>query len=506
MKKEKKLLMISIFILIALFLTPKVLFAKEEEMVKKALVAGSFYPASNEELNKTIDLFFGLVPIQDIKPDILALISPHAGYEYSGQVAAFGYKLISSRKYKTVIIIAPSHRELFKGASIWNSGEFQTPLGNIEVDKDLADKIISKNAKMIRFYPKAFSQEHSLEVQLPFLQKALSNFKIVPIVVGEFSYSICEILSNAIADSIADRTDVLIVASTDLSHYHTYDEANRIDAQTISHIEKFDINGLFDGLISGTSEMCGGMPVIITMMASKKLGADNVAILKYANSGDVTRDHSRVVGYLSAVICKSGSSENKESVSKEEGGNSMLNDGQKKRLLQIARESIENYVKNNKRQSLDEKDPALLRRQGAFVTIKKGDQLRGCIGHIQPTWPLYQTVADMAIEAACGDPRFVHVIPSELKEITLEISVLSPIEEINDVNKIKVGLHGIIIRKGPYSGLLLPQVATEYGWDRDEFLKHSCLKAGLPADAWKKGAEIYIFSADVFGEEDFKKP
>ena len=183
----------------------------------------------------------------------------------------------------------------------------------------------------------------------------------------------------------------------------------------------------------------------------------------------------------------------------------MLNGIQKKRLLEIARRSLEGYVVSGKREKFSEIDPVLIREHGAFVTLNKHGQLRGCIGHVIGDSPLYKTVADMAIEAGTGDPRFPKVDVSELKNIEIEISVLSSLERINDVERIQVGKHGILIRKGFYSGLLLPQVATEYGWDRNTFLEHTCNKAGLPADAWKdKSTQIQIFSAVVFSEKEFK--
>lgn len=180
----------------------------------------------------------------------------------------------------------------------------------------------------------------------------------------------------------------------------------------------------------------------------------------------------------------------------------MLNKEQKQRLLGIARSSIEGYLKTGKPMNFSETDPELAKRSGVFVTLNKGGQLRGCIGYVQAVKPLYQAVAEMAVEAALNDPRFNPVDLEELDKLDIEISVMSPLEKIDDVNKIEVGTHGIMIKKGFYSGLLLPQVATEYGWSREEFLCQTCSKAGLPTDEWGKGAEIYIFSAEVFGEKE----
>lgn len=183
----------------------------------------------------------------------------------------------------------------------------------------------------------------------------------------------------------------------------------------------------------------------------------------------------------------------------------MLTGSQKKRLLRIARNFIENQIKYKKRLSLDVDDEQLKEKNGAFVTLKINDELKGCIGHIAADAPLYKTVGEMALQAAFGDPRFPSLKEDELEEVEIEISVLSPLEKISDSSKIEVGNHGIFMKKGLSSGLLLPQVATEYGWDRETFLKHTCYKAGLSEDAWKdKDTEIYIFSAEVFSEGDFK--
>ncbi len=182
----------------------------------------------------------------------------------------------------------------------------------------------------------------------------------------------------------------------------------------------------------------------------------------------------------------------------------MLNTEQKKKLLKIARESLEYYLKEGKEKTFNVTDKALTEKSGAFVTLKKHGELRGCIGYIIAVKPLYETVAEMAIAAGTKDNRFMPVTLNEMKDITIEITVLSPLKKINSIDEIEVGKHGLYIKKGFFSGLLLPQVATEYGWDKIEFLENTCYKAGLPKDAWKEGAEIYIFSGEVFSEEDFK--
>jgi hypothetical protein len=218
-----------------------------------------------------------------------------------------------------------------------------------------------------------------------------------------------------------------------------------------------------------------------------------IKTLKYANSGDITDDKGRVVGYVSAVIYKeiAGAKED-----------NMLNGTQRKRLLTIARESIASYVKDGKRKQFTERDPVLNKPLGAFVTLHENGELRGCIGNMVGTGPLYQTIADMAIEAATGDPRFQKLSTGEVDKIDLEISVLSPLQKVKSPDEIKIPGHGVIVKKGFYSGVYLPQVATETGWTKEEFLTSLCAqKAGLSPDAWKDPAtELYTFEAEVFKE------
>lgn len=463
--------------------------------IKKPNVSGAFYPSNPKVLSERIDSYLKDAIVPEISGRIIALISPHAGYEFSAAISAHGYKLIQGKDYKTVIILAPSHYHNFTGISIWPQGKFNTPLGDIEVDADF-NGLIMKKLDWARFVAEAFAPpEHSLEVQLPFIQKVLPGAKIVPIVMGSPNLSNSEDLAAALKEIIANRDDVLIIASTDLSHFKSYLNANSIDKTTIRYFENLDSNGLWQADSSGDAELCGVGPVM-TVLSYAKDNQAKIKILKQANSGDVTGDLSRVVGYASAVIYKE--KENPK-------GDNMLTIEQKKTLLKIARESMESYVKTGKRKAFSVDDPALKRQQGAFVTLNKLGLLRGCIGRIVADSPLYEVVAEMAIEAAVGDPRFPQVEAGELKDIEIDISALSPLEQITDVNKIEVGKHGIIIRQGFSSGLLLPQVATEYGWDRETFLKHTCNKAGLPQDCWKnKSSQIHIFSAEVFSEKSVK--
>jgi len=458
------------------------------ESVRQPAVAGAFYPGTAAELRKVVSDMLAAVEPVDLNGRLVALISPHAGYIYSGEIAAHAYKLVEGRKFDAVIVIGPSHHVAFRGASIFDGAAYATPLGPAEINTDLARRL-RDDYDFITTYPAAHTREHSVEVQIPFLQVAMPDLSIVPIVMGEQSLAACERLAKAISESV-EGLHVLIVASSDLSHFHAYEEAVRLDDFVIQRVRDFDPEGLARDLAAGKCEACGGGPMITAMLAARMLGADSTAVLEYANSGDTSGDKSRVVGYLAAAVY------DKEDV----GVNLGLGEEEKVELVRIARASMEAAVRGKKVPGFEAATPLLAEKRGAFVTLTKDGRLRGCIGHIRAVAPLYKTVSDMAVAAALEDPRFEPVRPDELDQIEIEISVLTPFEKIADPSEIVVGVHGLYIEKGTHHGLLLPQVATEYGWDRLQFLDQVCRKAGLPEGAWKEGATIYVFSAQIFNE------
>jgi AmmeMemoRadiSam system protein B len=273
-----------------------------EKDIRKSVIAGTWYPSNPRILRADIEEFFHNVPDEKIEGTITGLIAPHAGYVYSGQVAAFAYKIIRGETFDAVILLGPSHRTFFHGVSVYDRGGYETPLGVAPVDVSLAKDIMAQS-KMISYIPAAHSQEHSLEIQVPFLQVALKEFRFVPLVLGEQDRQTCYTLADSIVKAIGDRR-VLIVGSSDLSHFHSYEKAVKLDSVVLRRIEKMDAGGLLKDLEENVSEACGGGPAAVTMMVSKMLGADRTKILKYANSGDVTGDRGSVVGYASAVSYK----------------------------------------------------------------------------------------------------------------------------------------------------------------------------------------------------------
>lgn len=470
----------------------------EKKIVREPVVAGMFYPDNEAELSSMIDGFLEKAELPKLDNYIRGLIVPHAGYIYSGPVAAYGYKALIGKDIRTVILIGNSHQEYFDGISVYEKGYFRTPLGDVEIDEDLAKKIITANEK-ITFKESAHINEHSIEVQLPFLQKVLSSqggFRIVPIIMGNDSEQTVDILINALKNLIDDNT--LLIASSDLSHYPKYEDAKYSDGKVIEAIligKRENLRKTISGLEGkGISNLqtcvCaqGSIEVIMGLLGNK-----NVKLLKYANSGDTAGDKSQVVGY-GAIVFTTNKSENE--LGKEE----------QKRLLEIARQSLEAYIKEGKTLKFEESDPLLNKPMGAFVTLKKHAELRGCIGVFEPDIPLYQVVAETVISSAVNDPRFMPVTKDELDELEYEISVLNPLKKVHSWKDIEINKHGVKIVKGMRSGVFLPQVATENNWDRDTFLSVLCTqKTGLASDCWKDPeTEIYVFTAQVFDENDVK--
>ena len=475
--------------------------AENKTRVREAMVAGSFYPADPAELKSAVDQYLANTASHSISGQVMAIISPHAGYVYSAHVAAEGYALLRGKDIKRVIVIAPTHVEAFRGVSVYDGDAYVTPLGRIPVDKEFASQLSQKNS-LLMLSSKGHETkrmgrgEHALEVQLPFLQRTLAQFNLVPIIMGDQEYETCRVLGLALADLIKDDK-TLIVASSDLSHFHSYGEAKQLDSKVINSVLEWDYFNLHRNLQSGICEACGGGPIITAMIACETMGANEAKLLKYANSGDIPEgDKSRVVGYTSIALIKSNDKTNK----KEESFS--LSKKEQQQLMEIAKEAVELRMKVGDVLKLDKTYEAnLLQDRAAFVTLKINHQLRGCIGYTSPISPLIETVRNAAIQAATQDPRFRAVSTDELKSLSYEISVLSPFRKILDLNKIEVGVHGLLVKKGSYTGLLLPQVPVEQGWDRQTFIEQTCRKAGLPLDAWKDTeTDIFGFTAFVFGE------
>src|SRR3989339_1574635 len=441
---------------------------------RQAAAAGKFDPARAERLKADIKHYLSEAASAVIDPaSVRAIMAPHAGYAYSGPVAAYAYKALSGRRAGTVVIICNSHTARFSGIALDDSDAWETPLGTVELDKTLGDKLVKADDN-IRYKGRVHKDDHTLEVQLPFLQSVLSgDFKILPILFGNADDSDYNKLAELLDQNLNE--DDLLVISTDMSHYPAYDDANRIDRATLEAIRTLDIKKLTEHIEKTEAEgvqeeqtlLCGvdGVKAVMRLAGSVGWG---VEILKYLNSGDAPAigDKNQVVGYGAMVFTdEAGAAEEKN----------FLNSEKQKELLNIARQSVEFYVKTGKIPDFNIKDERLERPEGAFVTLTKNGNLRGCIGVIMPTGePLWMVVREMAVAAASEDNRFEPVAENELNDIEYEISVLSAPEPIDDWHKIEMGKHGVIVRQGSRSGVFLPQVAEHFSNDREAFLSALC--------------------------------
>ena len=450
--------------------------------VRPAAWAGQFYDDDPQRLSAQIREFLAAAPQKSVA-DLVGLIAPHAAYVYSGRTAARAYRLVQGGDYETVVILGPSHRVAFQGCSIYPRGGFQTPLGTALVDEDLASALIKESG--FGFKAEAHGQEHSVEVQVPFIQTVLPGARIVPVVMGYPSRTTVRTLAQALL-KVRNLKKFLVVASTDLSHFLSKEEAKAIDSETSALIQNLSTDALFRKYERNENVFCGGGPVLTLLTYAQLAGQAGVEVLGRADSSEAGSPESSVVGYLAAAV--SSTPEVKTPLPQ-------LDQEDRAELLKIARLSVEKAVKGQSLQDVETERPRLKAPGAAFVTLTLHGQLRGCIGHIEAVAPLYQTVIHVAALASQQDWRFNPVSEAELKTLDIEVSVLSPLAKITDARKVRVGTHGLVIGRGSQRGLLLPQVATQYNWSREEFLKQACLKAGLPADDWKKGADIFIFEA-----------
>ncbi|MDP4281902.1 MAG: AmmeMemoRadiSam system protein B [Bacteroidota bacterium] len=468
--------------------------------------AGRFYPGDPSELKAKLKEMFSMAKPRSVN-SVVAIICPHAGYEYSGIVAASSFNQVDPDKaYDNVFVIGSSHHVSFMGASVYNAGDYITPLGKVKVNTELANQLIKSNA-VFTFQKDAEQYEHTVEVQVPFLQYYLKkSFKLVPIILGTQSEQSCKKIAQLLKPYLLKGNN-LFVFSTDFSHYPAYNDAKANDKRTCDAILSNSVDAFSKILkdnasreISDLATSCCGWTSITTLlyMTSDDPSFTYTPVM-YQNSGDSKNgDRSQVVGYWSVAVS------HKISEKKEETGYS-FNDKDKMEMLSIARSTLEQNIKQHKKPVFDTAgfSPALKVHAGAFVTLTEGGQLRGCIGRFTADEPLYDVIIEMAIAAATQDERFPQVEPTEVDNIKIEISVLTPMKKINSIGEIVLGKHGIYIRKGHMAGTFLPQVAKETGWTKEEFLGHCARdKAGIGWDGWKT-ADIYTYEAIVFSESEF---
>ncbi len=472
------------------------------EKVRPMVAAGRFYEKDTVKLRKEVEGYISAASIVDeekktFSGDAVALIAPHAGFVFSGPVAGYSYAAVKGKSFDTVVVVG-SHIP-GEGASVLNLDYYQTPLGYVKVDSEVVKKLLAK--PHFGFVPNRHN-EHAIEVQVPFLQVALKgNFKIVAIAVTDTDSKLIKTLAADLAEALKGRK-VLLVGSTDLTHYPAYEKAKEIDGKMMEAWKSLDGEKIvrrekelmkeYAGTDNLECVMCGKAPVAVVVEAAKLLGADSIELLKYANSGDVPAgDKREVVGYGAAVIYR-----------KKKAGE-LSQEGQQY-LLKVAREAITAAANGRKVPAFEAKTDELKAKRGVFVTLMKKGRLRGCIGCFSSQQELPATIAEHAVLSALRDNRFNPVKPNELDDISIKVSVLSERRKVDSADEVVVRKHGIWVvdPQTGRGGTYLPEVATDFNMSKDEFLSSCCReKAGLPADAWKKGkADIYIYTTQVFGE------
>ena len=483
----------------------------KEPVVRPATQANRFYTGDAKELSKEVDSLLALHRGETICDNVAALIVPHAGYYFSGNVAAAAYMSVpKDKQYKRIFLLGPSHHEWLDGASVNTEADYYaTPLGQVKVDHVTAVALTEADS-VFRYEPRAHDREHCLEVQLPFLQRFFTIHSslftkdvppIVPIIISTNDFQKLKRIAEALKPYLTEEN--LFIVSSDFSHYPKYEDACRVDARTGKAVESGDVEQFIAALEENArrgvpglaTSACGELAIATLLMMIDS--TYEVKHLMYQNSGDAEEsDHSRVVGYHAFAIVRNGQARTDTDFS--------LSEDEKRMLKEIALTSIKDSLNGRgiavANSSLFTLHSSLKQKCGAFVSLHKHGRLRGCIGHFGEDVPLHEIVAEMARAAAFEDPRFMPVTADELADIDIEISVLTPMRRILSLDEFELHRHGIYIRKGYRSGTYLPQVADEVNWTKEEFVSHCAQdKAGIGWDGWKDAeTELYVYEAIVF--------
>jgi hypothetical protein len=482
----------------------------ETQKVRKAAVAGSFYPASAKEIKSMISPWIHPVPAGSPAPQ--AIIVPHAGYVFSGEVAASAFSRIPrGHAYKRIFLLGPSHRVGIPGASVDTLYSFaETPLGRVPIDVALGKELIQVSEGVFTCKREAHDREHCLEVQVPFLQLMDQDVPpIVPIVIGTERPAILARLAEVLAPYF--NPENLFIISSDFSHYPSYDDAKASDLYLADAIVNGGLNDFRKalaqidkiGFVGEDTAACGAcaIAVLLSMMDAEGRDGFDAEHVMYRNSGDsVYGDKDRVVGYNSIVVVR------KEQAAKPKKAESdhlfHFSEAEKNAMIATARKSIYSALRLD--YDGDDTPVGILKEKGygVFVTLHLNGNLRGCIGRFTSSSTLHSTIREMAQSAAFYDPRFPSLSRSEAHKIDIEISVLSPLKRIQSIDEFKLGRDGIYMIKGSRSGTFLPQVADETGWTTEEFLGHCARdKAGIGWDGWKD-AELYTYQTEIVNESE----
>jgi hypothetical protein len=484
--------------------------ARDDADVRPPAVAGKFYPADPAKLRRAVTtLVSGARPA--VADDVVAVVAPHAGYVFSGQIAADALAYVKAVDPDVVVVLGANHAApVVRGFAVYPGRAFRTPLGEIAVDRDITTALIGEGGG-VAADAAPHRDEHSIEVELPFIQVLAPRAKIVAVVVGTRDPGDTARFGRALA-ALLKQKRALVVASSDLSHYPSARDAPPIDHRTLDGFAAFDAAALVsrerEAETSPTSGLatvaCGLGPVMVAMGAARALGATRATAVSYANSADTAvGDEDRVVGYGAVVyhrdVARSALDAFAPATARPPQGPPSV--AEKQALLKLARDTFTQFLESDTL-PLPRAVPSesMARRQGAFVTLKERGQLRGCIGRIVHDGPLPQLVSLVAFESAFRDSRFPPLTREELGSVDVEISLLSVPHPVASADAIVVGRDGVILRKAGKSAVFLPQVATEQQWTRDEMLDKLCIKAGLAQRCWAERADLSTFQAEVFGE------
>ena len=490
--------------------------------VQEPVVAGRFYPADPTQLRRDLRGYLDRAMAPELSGRPVGFMVPHAGVVYSGPVAGYAYKAIAAHPVKRYVIMGPSHRVGFDGVFVLDKDSYRTPLGVVRIDREGVAKL-KAGRPFIGSDERLYGSEHSVEVQLPFLQEAGGpDFSVVVLVLGRMSAEKARELARALNQTFPGD-DTVFIASSDMSHgnyppFKSSEQIRPVDLNTLKLIEAGNLEALELGINNDSTPLCGGLPVI-TLLNLYRLrgGGGEIRTLRYGDSGDSTGDHSQVVGYGAVALmlprtvpAPTAAPAAAPTPSPASGGGFTLSEDEKKELLKMARAFAEAAVKGGPVPELSPSTDHLRAPGAAFVTLKRRGELAGCIGSIIATEPLFQCVQRRAIDAAIHDARFFGdpIRPEELGEVEVEISVLTPPERVSSPDEIKVGRDGVLLTLGDYRGVFLPQVPGEQGWSHDEYLSHLCGKAGVPdPNCWRRPeAVLERFQAIVFSEKEMGLP
>ncbi|MFZ4396466.1 MAG: AmmeMemoRadiSam system protein B [Kiritimatiellia bacterium] len=473
-------------------------------------LAGRWFPADAGALKEMIA---GLLPMPRPAPvsGVCAVLVPHAGYQYSGKVACQVYARLDTNAYDRVVVLGLSHSLALSGrVSVPDADTIETPLGQVAVDTAFVAAL--RKSPLVVYEPRAHLQEHSDQIQVPLLQTFFGDrLKLVTIVVGQMNPASSRNIANVLRPLLDART--LVVASSDFTHYgpnfnyvpFTTNVARQIEAldhQVFAPIAAVDADRFRNVMEQTQATVCGHNPISVLLeLLPPKTKVTEVA---YDTSGRQLNDWENSVSYLGAIFVgdwrQARAASNVAAVAEVP-----LDEEDKAQLLKLARATLEAAVRRGKAPAIEDTGvrirPGMQQVMGGFVTLNLHHELRGCIGEIFPRREIWQVVQEQAVNAALHDPRFEPVSSNETKDIRIEISALTPPKPVASYRDIVIGRHGMTLSKNGRSAVFLPQVAPEQGWDLATTLTYLARKAGLPADAWKQGAEFTVFEAQVFQEK-----